>query len=108
MVSRVHDKNGAIAPSMTSAALTQNRTHFAPMVRLDDFSMNQLDKFVKLGRGEPGIRYMEICATLSDSANIMRIVREILKNNCAGELPPPLMENLSQLLHDLGQASRAL
>lgn len=106
VVFRVHEKIKAAAASTAAEASVTSSVPLVPMVWLDDSEADELQKFVALRRGEPGIRYLETSAPLSDSVGIMRIVRGILKNNCPGELPPPLVENLSQLLYDLGQAAR--
>ncbi|KAH7122085.1 c6 zinc finger domain-containing protein [Dactylonectria estremocensis] len=94
------------------------RTHLhspATTIWLDGPDTSDVRRFIALGRGTPSVGFPksdEMSCTglisLSDPVSLMAIVLSILQNNGEPEtgdaVMPPLVENLIQLITDLGEA----
>lgn len=86
---------------------------------LDGSETPDVQRFIALGRGNPGIcalpspnRTNPTLVPLTDPEAVMDIMLDTLRKNCVGQAPdealPPLVENLAQLMRDLGKAAEAM
>ncbi|KAI9732762.1 MAG: hypothetical protein M1834_003700 [Cirrosporium novae-zelandiae] len=95
------------AQEMESASKNPT-TPNSPSIWLDEAETPELQRFVMLRRGLPRLQRSANPASLDDPVSVMNIVHEILRSNCGDETPPPpLVDSLSQLVRDLGNAAKA-
>jgi hypothetical protein len=79
-----------------------------PTFWLEEEETPDVQRFVTLQRGVPGFRSGEKVVVLGDTGAVTDLVRDVLRGNFTDELPPALVENLSQLMRDLAGAARAV
>ncbi|KAG9238743.1 c6 zinc finger domain-containing protein [Amylocarpus encephaloides] len=107
-----HIKAGDDGNTVDNVASPQSMNTFL----LDGDDGVEAQRFIVLGRGTPVISTMAHIdsmetglAQLSNPESVMKLVVDLLKKNFVtyadGEAPPPLVENLIQLLRDLGIAA---
>lgn len=104
----------------TSNEVPLHASHLEPKpVCLDGPDSTEMQRYIALGRGIPSITSLHTTDVanptpipLSDQENVIAVVRETLTTNSTsqldGEGPPPLIENLNQLLRDLGRAGASV
>ena len=76
-------------------------------VWLDDVDAAEIQKFVALKRGRPGLKGSDRPVSLDDPAAVMDVARDTLRFHWEDDPPPPLVDSLSNLMWDLGNAVRA-
>jgi hypothetical protein len=104
IVSRVKDVEDA--SSSKDAGRFGNKS---PSLWLDGEETAEVHKFVTWQKGVPGLMGAnQEGVLLEDTGAVSDLVREVLRRNFSEDLPPPLVENLSQLMRDLGEAARAV
>lgn len=109
---------GLISLKNESRGSDAQRTHLnspATTIWLDGPDTSDVRRFIALGRGSPSVGYRQSgevpstgIASLSDPVALMGVVLGILQNNIEQQTGsasiPPLVENLIQLITDLGEA----
>jgi hypothetical protein len=103
----------SLANGMNDDAALQGAPH---TVCLDGPDSPAVQRFITLGKGIPSISYPQVTDTtvtttvpLSNQEAVISAILEVLQGNfpCSlqVETAPPLLENLKQLLQDLGRAA---
>lgn len=77
-----------------------------PSIWLDDSDTAEFQSFVTLNRGKPGLKGSDRPVALDDPAAMMGVMRDVLNFWWGDDALPPLVENLSQLMWELGNAAR--
>ncbi|ORY66405.1 C6 transcription factor RegA [Pseudomassariella vexata] len=81
------------------------------IVCIDGLDSNQIQRFVGFGQGRPSIRSRDEqrVEPLDDPRSCMNLIQDTLRANFNGEdLLPPIVENLRQLIKQLGEAAWAV
>ncbi|KAI1873210.1 uncharacterized protein JN550_003463 [Neoarthrinium moseri] len=81
------------------------------MVLVDTSDSNQVQRFIGFGHGRPGIRTKDDhrIEPLDDPRACMNIVEGIFRSNFVkGDVPPPIVENICNLVKQLGGAAWAV
>ena len=104
VVSRAKVTEGASSQGFTGGSRPRRASFW-----LDQEETPEVQRFVAMQRGSPGLRRADKeGALLQDTTAVTELAREVLRSNFTNEIPPPLVENLSQLMRDLASAAKAV
>lgn len=108
------DSNVMPDTSPSTSASHPSSSQISDLIRLDDVESSEVRRFLVLGRGTPCIRSQIQTEDgpvvrdipLSEPAEVMKTTARILQNKYEGgeRSNPPLIDNLSKLMHSLGRA----